>query len=86
MQRNKGWCVIEPQEADSAILEKCRKRVHDDCLTSGSKIWRNDDEHTTTRATSDGGTRYVKDPDGNWIHEALAPKREKQGSDSKPTK
>jgi hypothetical protein len=27
---------------------------------------------------SDGGTRYVKDPrTGNWIHEALAPKKEK---------
>ena len=32
---------------------------------------------------SDGGTRYVKDPrTGNWIHEALAPKKEKKRDDS----
>jgi hypothetical protein len=42
------------------ILEKCRKRVHDELLNVYSKIWRNDDEHTTTRATSDGGTNTSK--------------------------
>ena len=35
---------------------------------------------------SDGGTRYVKDfRTGNWVHEALAPKREKKSSNEAVT-
>ena len=43
-----------------------------------------DDDHAYE---SDGGTRYVKDPlSGHWIHEALAPPKEKPKGSSAPAK
>ena len=40
----------------------------------------NDEEYE-----SDGGTKYVKDfRTGNWVHEALAPKREKKSNNEQP--
>ena len=42
------------------------------------------DESDEEEYESDGGTRYVKDPrTGSWIHEALAPKKEKKKADKK---
>lgn len=88
-QGNGDGVLTETQD----VGETMPKEVHDELeafLTStahmGSKQpGHNDDddddaEHDYDEGyESDGGTRYVKDPrTENWIHEALAPKREKQ--------
>jgi HIV Tat-specific factor 1 len=75
----------EPQEVDSTNIGEMPQEAHDELeafLTSTAhmKGHNDDDEHDYDEGyESDGGTKYVKDPrTGNWIHEALAPKREKQ--------
>jgi RNA recognition motif-containing protein len=43
-----------------------------------------DDDSDDEEYESDGGTRYVRDNrTGNWIHEKLAPKRDKRGGERK---
>jgi hypothetical protein len=43
-----------------------------------------DDESDEEEYESDGGTRYVRDSrTGNWVHEALAPKKERQEKNGK---
>jgi HIV Tat-specific factor 1 len=83
-----GYGGIETQQVDPNIGDM-PPEAHDELeafLTSTANMQGHknmddddDDEHDYDEGyESDGGTRYVKDPrTGNWIHEALAPKREK---------
>jgi len=50
-----------------------------DNLAPHASVGAGEDESDEEEYESDGGTRYVKDKQtGNWIHEALAPKKDKK--------
>ncbi|KAL7547569.1 hypothetical protein ACHAWF_010862 [Thalassiosira exigua] len=75
-------------ENDSDSNEVPRQKVHDeleaflsstDHLAPHAGTAGDDGESDGEEYESDGGTRYVRDSrTGNWVHEALAPKKEKK--------